>query len=83
VAALTVDAAYAARQESRRLCSDSSALRLAARQNLLVAAARRERAETVAIAATDAQAPASASPWSELLWSRPDDDLNRVLVAVA
>jgi hypothetical protein len=84
VAALTLDAAGAARREARRLCGDSSALRLAARQNLRVAAARKERAEIVTIAATYAQAPAPAtSPWSQLLWLRPDDDLNRVLVRVA
>jgi hypothetical protein len=83
VAALTVDAARAAREEARRLCVDSSALRLSVRQNLRLAAARKERAETVTVEAADAQrAVPATSPWSELLWLRADTELGRVLIPV-
>jgi hypothetical protein len=80
---LSFDAARAARDEAERLRVDSRTLRLAARQNLGVATARRERAEVeAATAARVRRAAPAASPWSRLLWLRECDALDRVLVRV-
>jgi hypothetical protein len=84
VVALNFDAARAARDEAERLRVDSRTLKHAARQNLGVATARKERAEVEAAAAAarvQRSVPA-ASPWSRLLWLRECDALDRVLVRV-
>ncbi len=70
--------------EAERLRVDSGTLRLAVRQSLSLATARKERARTEAAAAARMmrRADAAASPWSRLHWLREDDALDRVLVPV-
>jgi hypothetical protein len=65
-----------------RLRLDSRALRLALRESLCLATARKVRAETEAAraAARMRRSVSAASPWSRLLWVRADDALDRVLV---
>ena len=83
MAALSLDAARAAREEAERLRMDSRTLRLAVRQSLCLATARKERAETeAATAARRQRTVAATSPWSTLLWLREGDALDRVLVPV-
>jgi hypothetical protein len=86
VAALTVDAARAARAEAQRLRVDASELRLAVQRSLRLAAVWKERSRTAAATATAARvqrARPAASPWSSLEWLGGDDDeLRRVLVPV-
>jgi hypothetical protein len=84
VAALSFDAAHAAREESERLRGDSSTLRLAAQESLCLATAKKERAkiEAATAAVLMRRAVPAASPWSRLLWLREDDALDRVLVRV-
>ena len=83
MAALSFDAARAAREEAERLRVDSRTLRLAVRQNLCLATARMARAETeAATAARMRRTVPAASPWSTLRWLREEDALDRVLVPV-
>jgi hypothetical protein len=83
VAALTVNAARAARAEAQRLRVDASELRLAVHRSLRLAAARKETAETAAATAARTQrAGLVASPWSSLEWLGDDEELRRVLVPV-
>jgi hypothetical protein len=79
LAAVTFDAARAAREEAEQLRVHSRALRLAMEQSLWLATARKDKA--AAAAAAPAQyARAPGSPWSRLPWLRDDGELDRVLV---
>jgi hypothetical protein len=84
VAALSFDAARAAREEAERLRVDSWTLRFAVQQSLCLATANKERAETEAATAARRRhaVPSAASPWSRLPWLREDHALDRVLVPV-
>ena len=80
MAALSIDAARAARAEAQRLRVDSVGLRVAVEENLRLATSGKERAE--AATARAGRAVPVTSPWSRLEWLRADDELSHVLVLV-
>jgi hypothetical protein len=80
MAALIVESARSAREESHRLRVDAHELRVAVRRSARVASARRERAAAAAGTARTRRVIPVASPWSGLAWLHEDEELNRVLV---
>ena len=83
MAEVTIEAAQAARERSRRLRVKTVELRLRVRASTRAALVRRERATVVAEARNQKRlAMPTPSPWSDLAWRRDDDELGKALVSV-
>jgi hypothetical protein len=79
MAALIVEQARAVRGESRRIRTDSKALRFAVHASVLTALDRNDRA-VAAVRRRTRLSLTAASPWSSLPWRYDDGTLHAVLV---
>jgi hypothetical protein len=82
MAALIVESARSAREESQRLRADSWELRRVMRSSARIAETRMTTACATAALTRVRLAVPMGSPWSSLAWLREDEELCRVLVSV-
>jgi hypothetical protein len=80
VAEVIFEAARVAREESKRLRSDTAVLKFAMRSRTRTAEERTAQAEAAAASLNARRATPVTSPWSGLRWLFEDESLDRALV---
>ena len=80
MAEVIVEAARSARQEARRLRSDSAGLKLVMGSRTRTVETRTATAEAAVATLKERRAIPFASPWSGLHWLLDDESLERILL---